>query len=172
MKKIITLFAFVSFLAISGCSSSDDNFQEDNDTIPEAFEIKANFTVDGNNTYVISDSFSRYLSGDLFQNESVLIYRLDATNGLGSDVWQLIPNTLPFTNGDRLTYDFNFSKEDFTIFATGNFNLSARPSYLNAQVFRIVIIQLDLAASVDTSNYNEVMNTLKLSESQVRKVKL
>lgn len=173
MKKIITLFAFVSFLAVSSCSSSDDNFQEDNDTIPYAFEIEnVNLGKVADNEYNLRSTFQFEINDNLRDDETVLIYRLTGTLNSNTPVWQLIPRTIYFNNGDIVDYFFDFSKVDFFITARGNFTLLNRPEYIKNQTFRMVLIPSDLAASVDAANYVEVMNTLKLSESQVKKVKL
>lgn len=172
MKKIITLFAFVSFLAISGCSTSDD-FEEDFDTYPYAFEIK---NVDlgrvADNEYNLRSTFQFEINDNLSDDETVLIYRLTGTVNSNTPIWQLIPRTIYFSNGDELDYDYDFSKVDFFITARGNYNLLNRPEYIDNQTFRIVLIPSDLAASMDTNNYAEVMNTLKISETNVKKVKL
>lgn len=171
MKKIITLFAFVSFLAISGCSTSDD-FDEDQDTIPYAFEIEnKNFGFNNTDGYNLSYFFEDWIGEDLYDDETILIYRLEDVLDSGAPVWQLIPRTL-YTNQGELDYDYNFSPIGFKIFAGGNYDLSLTPQYLNNQTFRVVIMPSYLAASMDTDNYTEVMNTLKISETNVKKVKL
>jgi len=170
MKKILTLFAIVGLVAFSSCSSDDDG--PDNDTIPQAFEIQQNFINDAADGYIISEPFSKFIGGELYQDESILVYRLEGTNASGSDIWQLIPRTVFFSNGDELDYDYNFSKQGFTIFAGGNYNLSTRPAFLTNQVFRFVIIPSNLLASVNKNNYLDVMKTLKLNESQIKNVKL
>lgn len=173
MKKIITLFAFVSFLAVSSCTTTDDNFQEDNDTIPYAFEIKnVNLGRVADNEYNLRSTFQFEINDNLRDDETVLIYRLTSTINSNTPVWQLIPRTIYFNNGDLVDYFFDFSKVDFFITAKANFNLLSRREYIDNQTFRIVLIPSDLAASVDTSNYVEVMSTLKLSENQVQKVKI
>ena len=173
MKKIITLFAFVSFLAISSCTTSEDNFQEDDDTIPYAFEIKnVNLGRVANNEYNLRSTFQFEINDNLRDDETVLIYRLTGTINSNTPVWQLIPRTIYFDNGQELDYDYDFSKVDFIITARGTYNLLDTPGYINNQTFRIVLIPSDLAASMDTSNYSAVMSTLKISESQVQKVKL
>ena len=171
MKKIITLFAFVSFLAISSCTS--DDFQEDNDTIPEAFEIKnVDLARVADNEYDFESTFQFEIGGNLFDDETVLIYRLTSVINSNTPIWQLIPRTIYFSNGDELDYDYDFSKIDFVITARGNYNLLNRAEYIDNQTFRVVIVPSNLAATMDTSNYNEVMSTMKISESQVKKVKL
>jgi len=172
MKKIITLFAFVSFLAVSSCTTTDD-YHQDNDTIPYAFEIKnVNLGKVADNEYNLRSTFQFEINDNLRDDETVLIYRLTTLVNSTTPVWQLIPRTIYFNNGDLVDYFFDFSKVDFFITARGNFNLLSRPEYINNQTFRVVLIPSDLAATMDTSNYAEVMNTLKISESQVQKVKL
>ena len=137
--------------------------------MPQAFEIENNFSFNSDDGYIISDSFAKYLAGDLYQDESVLVYRLEGTNASGSDVWQLIPTTVFFLNGDSITYDYNFSKQAFTIFVGGD-NVAGKPTYINNQVFRFVIIPADFGLAVNKSNYIEVMKAVKINESQIQKI--
>jgi hypothetical protein len=168
MKKILTLFAVVGLIAFSSCTGPEGPPGKDA-LVPQAFEIKTNFSFNATDGYIISDSFSKYLGGDLYQDESVLVYRLEGTNASGSDVWQLIPTSVFFPNGDSITYDYNFSKQAFTIFVGGD-NTAGKPTYINNQVFRFVIIPADFGVAVNKSNYLDVMKTLKLNESEIKKV--
>ncbi|MCR4030389.1 MULTISPECIES: hypothetical protein [Flavobacterium] len=173
MKKILTLFAVVGMMAFSSCSNDDD---VDNDTIPQAFEVRnQNFTVKPQSPLeglTIYGTFYDYVGGDLFNDETVLIYRLKGTIDSQTPIWQLIPTTLFFDNGDEITYDYDFSKEDFKIYVGANFNLSASSTFATNQTFRIVIIPSVLASSVNKANYLEVMKAAKLSESQIKNIKL
>jgi len=169
MKKILTLFAVAGLMAFSSCSNDDNNV--DNDTIPQAFEVQASFGFNATDGFIISDNFSKYLGGNLYNDESVLVYRLEGTNASGSDIWQLIPRDVYFANGESITYDYNFSIQSFTIFVGGD-NIANRPAYLNNQVFRFVIIPSVLASTVNKSNYLDVMKAAKLNESQVKNIKL
>jgi hypothetical protein len=133
MKKILTLFAVVGLMVFSSCSN-DDNV--DQDTISEVFEIRnVNFAynnVDGYNVY-------QKLSPNIFDSDVLLIYRLAGTIDSNTPVWQLIPRTVYTSKGD-FDYDFDFSREDFTIFAGGNYDLALTPEFINNQTFRIVIV--------------------------------
>ncbi|MFP3670670.1 hypothetical protein SB717_36915, partial [Priestia sp. SIMBA_032] len=75
----------------------------------------------------------------------------------------MIPRDVYFSNGESITYDYNFSIQSFTIFVGGD-NIASRPAYLNNQVFRFVIIPSYLASTVNKSNYLEVMKAAKLNE--------
>jgi len=109
------------------------------------------------------------LTPKLFPGDVILIYRLSGTINSTTPIWQPIPRTLFLTQGE-LDYDFDFSQEDFTIYAGGTYNLATTPEYLNNQTFRIVIVPGDLVSSLNTNNYLDVINALNIKESQVQKI--
>lgn len=169
MKKILTLFAVVGLMAFSSCSDNDNDV--DNDTIPQAFEVKnVNLTKVTNIHYEYANDFAPFIGGDLYNDETVLIYRKTDQTNSGATVWQLIPKTTNFDNGDVADYFFDFSKEDFIIKVIASFDLATEPSLINNQTFRVVIVPSVLATSLNKNNYSDVMSTLKLNESQVKKV--
>jgi hypothetical protein len=170
MKKILTLFAIVGLVAFSSCSSDDDG--PDNDTYPVAFEIKnVNFTRAGaDNYYEISNTFSNEIGTALYDDETVLVYRLSDVINSNTPVWQLIPRTVYFDDNNELDYDYDFSKVDFVISARGTYNLLNKPSYINNQTFRVVVVPSNLLASINKNNYLDVMKTLKLKEDQIKQV--
>ncbi|MEL1253714.1 hypothetical protein AAEO57_08005 [Flavobacterium sp. DGU38] len=171
MKKILTLFAVVGLFAFSGCSD-DDNDNVDYDTIPYAFEIK---NVDlgrvTDNEYNLKSTFNFEINDNLRDDETVLIYRLMDLINSNTPVWQLIPRSVYFDNGNVIDYYYDFSKVDFVITARASFNLINASDFINDQTFRVVLIPSDLAASVNKNNYLEVMKAAKLDESQVQNVK-
>jgi hypothetical protein len=70
------------------------------------------------------------------------------------------------------SYDFDFTRNDVNIFMVGgNLGTVANQFRLN-QVFRIVIIPANLINGIDKNNYNAVMSTLKINESQIQKIDL
>jgi len=170
MKKILTLFAVVGLFAFSSCSD-DDNNAEDFDTYPDAFEIKnVNLSRIADNHYELNSTFNSEVGGDLFDDETVLIYRLTGTVNSNTPIWQLIPRTVYFDDGNELDYDFDFSKVDFVITARGTYNLPSKPGYVNNQTFRVVIVPSNLLAKVNTNNYLEVMSAANLKESQIKNI--
>ncbi|KRD58460.1 hypothetical protein ASE40_19225 [Flavobacterium sp. Root935] len=172
MKKILTLFAVVGLIAFSSCEGPEGPPGQDGLT-GEAFEIlNTNFSFNATDGYFISGTFQSKVGGDLFDDETVLIYRLKGTIDAQTPIWQLIPTTLYFNNGDEITYDYDFSRKDFQIYAGANYDLAETPSYVNNQSFRIVIIPSALAKTVNKNNFNDVMSVLKLKESDVQKIKL
>ena len=164
MKKIITLLAVVGMFSLQGCTVEDNSV--DNDTIAEVFEIKnINFVLDPVDGYVVYQKFTP----TIYASDVVLIYRLSGTINSTTPIWQLIPRTLFLPQGE-LDYDFDFSLEDFTIYAGGTYNLSLTPQYLNNQTFRIVIVPASFSTSINKNNYSDVMSALNIKETEIKKI--
>lgn len=168
MKKIITLLAVVGMFSLQGCVGPEGppGIPGEDGLIAEVFELKnINFTYDANDGYLIYQK----LTPVIYNSDVILIYRLSGTINSSTPIWQLIPRTLYLTQGE-LDYDFDFSKEDFTIYAGGNYNLATTPQYINNQTFRIVIVPGSFSTTVNTSNYAEVMSALNFKENQIQKI--
>lgn len=165
MKKITLILAFIGMITLQGCSNNDTI---DKDTYSEVFELrKINFGFVGGNSYSIYQT----LNPQLFDSDVILIYRLSGIIGANTPIWQQIPRTLYLPQGE-LDYDFDFSKEDFTIYADGNYPLNQTPSYLTSQTFRIVIVPGYFAnkagaKKIDYSDYNAVIKALNIDDSKV-----
>jgi hypothetical protein len=168
MKKLITLFAVIGMFAFQGCTGPEGppGPPGEDGLIAEVFELKnINFTFSSTNGYTVYQK----LTPNIFVSDVVLIYRLSGTIDSNTPIWQLIPRTLYLTQGE-LDYDFDFSKEDFTIFARGTYNIATTPQYINNQTFRIVILPGSFSASLNVSNYADVMSALNFKENQVQKI--
>ena len=156
------LLVTVGMFGFQGCTPDTDT-----DTISEVFELK-NVDFD----YNVDDGFNIFqtLTPNIFSSDVVLIYRLSGTIDSNTPIWQLIPRTIYLSNGRELDYDFDFSKEDFTIYARGNYNLELTPEYLDNQTFRIVIVPGSFSTSINKNNYNEVISALNIKENQIQKI--
>jgi hypothetical protein len=166
MKKIIMLLSVIGVFSLQGCTGPEGMPGQDG-LLGEVFELKnINFafnTTDGFNIY-------QSLTPNIFPADVLLIYRMTGTINSTTPIWESIPKTLFLTSGREFDYSFDFSRQDFTIFASGNYDISTTPEYLNNQTFRIVIVPGAFAKSLDTSNYASVMAALNLKESQVQKI--
>lgn len=172
MKRIITLFAIIGLLAFSGCEGPEGIPGQDGLTA-DAFEIKnVNLGRVTDNQYSISSTFLYEIGGDLFNDETILVYRLTGTINSTTPIWQLIPRTIYHDDGNELDYDYDFSKVDFVISARGTYNLVNKPSFINNQTFRIVIIPSNLLSEVNKEDYFSVMKSLNLNENEVQQVRL
>lgn len=142
--------------------------------IAEVFELRnVNFSHDNTASNTTGYTIYRTFNTVLFNGDVVLIYRLSDTTLSGAPVWQQIPRTLFLSQGE-LDYDFDFSKEDFTIYAAGTYNLSLTPGYITSQTFRIVIVpgpsnvtSKNISKKVDYSDYHTVIKTYGIDDSNV-----
>lgn len=175
MKKIFILFAAIGLVAFSSCTGDEgpQGPPGENALIPQAFTIRnVNLVRITANNYEFTREFSQYIDGDLFDDETVLIYRQTDVTNSGAPVWQLLPKTTNFDNGDVADYFYDFSKEDFIISVIASFDLATEPSLINNQNFRVVISPSNLINTVNKNNYLEVMKAVNLKESQVKDIKL
>ncbi|MDN3674075.1 hypothetical protein QWY99_13520 [Flavobacterium branchiarum] len=174
MKKIITLFAIIGLVAFSSCEGPEGPIGPPgfDAPLPQAFQINnVDLVRKTNFKYEFSNAFAAYVDGDLFNDETVLIYRKIGQINSATPIWQLIPKTTNFDNGDVVDYFFDFSKVDFLITVIGSFNLNEVPDFIRNQTFRVVIMPSALMkASVNKNNYSEVMSALNIKESQVQNI--
>lgn len=176
MKKIILLLAIVGMFGFQGCEGPEGPPGQDG-LIAEVFELKnVSFVDDPNDSPDMGYYIYEKLEPKILNSDQILIYRLSGTIDANTPVWQLIPRTLFLQQGE-LDYDFDFSKEDFTIYAGGTYNLSLTPQYLNNQTFRIVIIpgdgvNLTSKKTIDFKDYNAVIKAYNIKESQIQKIDL
>ena len=167
MKKITLVLAFIGMITLQSCTKTDT---VNNTILSEVFELR-NINFDfANNSY----SIYRTLNPQINQSDVILIYRLSGTIDSSTPIWQLIPRTLYLTQGE-LDYDFDFSKEDFTIYAGGTYDLSLTPSYITNQTFRIVIVPGYFSNKMsnknfDYSNYNAVVKAFNIDENKIIKM--
>ena len=173
MKKITSIIAILFFIFFTSCTVNDNvqgpkGENGKDGLLSEVFELKnVNFGYNANAGYTIF----RNLSPNIFAADNILIYRLSGTINSNTPIWQLIPRTLYLSQGE-LDYDYDFSKQDFTIYARGNYNLSLTPSYLNNQTFRIVILpgffSNKNSNTINFENYDDVLNYFKIDKNKVK----
>jgi len=169
MKKVIALLAVVGMFSLQGCSGPEGvpGPAGQDGLLSEVFELKnINFGYNSKDGYTIYQK----LTPAIYASDVILIYRLSGTINSTTPIWQLIPRTLFLSQGNELDYDFDFSKEDFTIYAKGNYDLATTPQYLDNQTFRIVIVPGSFASTLNSKDYLGVMAALKLNENQIQKI--
>lgn len=167
MKKyLLLLIAGVFSLLMFSCSDDRDGYVENTDTYPVVLDINnANFSYNETMGYNITREFN----SPLVQTDVVLIYRKAGTTNDGSTVWQQIPRTLYLDNGRELDYDFDFSRHDVAIYASGNYNVEETPAFLQNQTFRVVLVPASQGgkSNVDTSSYESVIKHYNIDDSKV-----
>ncbi len=168
MKKLLLMLTVVATTILSSCTGPEGPRGAAGPE-SEVFELRnVNFTLDSNNEYTIY----RQLNPQILLADNILIYRLSGTIDSQTPIWQQIPRTLYLTGGE-LDYDFDFSKEDFTIYAGGTYPIVPTTSYINNQTFRIVIIPGYLSnkgtkSFVNFDDYNAVAKAYHIDEIKIK----
>lgn len=136
------------------------------------FEIQDNFTSENN--YELFFEFPETV--EVFSSDIVLVYILweQYTDSYGEllDVWRLLPQTV-FLEEGTLQYNYDYTYYDVLIFLDGTIDFaSLLPAETDNQVFRIVVLPADYAQSksLDVSDYDAVMKTLRIDPENIVKI--
>lgn len=188
MKKFSLVFgAFLTLFLIScegpigppgfdGFDGRDGLNGEDGVNILGAvIDIEGTFSADMD--YTIGYEFPNTI--EVFETDVVLVYLLwgqtEDGNGELVDIWRLMPQTRILDQG-LLQYNFDHTFFDVTMFLEADFDLATLPAGdTDNQVFRIAILPADSISgksSLDTSNINEVMHSLGVTENEVPRIKV
>ena len=156
MKRILTLISVFALL-LTACEGPQgppgfDGFdgQDGGVIASSAFEIELDFIAVDNFEFIEPYGF------DVFPTDVTLVYILWETID-GQDVWRLLPQTVPFNDGD-LVYNFDFTQQDVRFFLDCTTDLNALDDVwtLN-QVFRVVVVPADNVGRRDYSDINTVI---------------
>lgn len=161
MKKLLILGLLFSTGLFQACTVNENPQPITNELLAEVFEVKADFTP--------GNSFSNYynLSPVIFDSDVLLVYEFVGLDKTGADIWKPLPQIYTSDNGIH-QYNFDFTKLDFSIFLDANFDrMRLNNSWRLGKTFRVVIVPGKFAKMVDKNNLQNVMNTLKLTESSV-----
>lgn len=172
MKKIALLFtAFIGIASLQSCEVNDSG---DQIFTSEVFEVRADLTRERG--YAQTFNFSQ----PSYQGDTVLLYILWEQNG-GQDVWRLVPQTVQLGGGDIVTYNYDFTRNDFRIFLDSNFNLDQMTdqeytSIALNQIFRAVVVPGNLiqskgTAAADYSDYYATLKAFGLENAPIKKLK-
>ena len=166
MKKIFYLVTIVSIIVFQSCSGPEGPAGQNGSNIEaEVFQVNTNFTVGSNFAALIP------LNPPILASDVVLTYVLWEVNN-GEPVWRLLPQTVQLDEGD-LQYNYDFTRFDVNIFlSSADFPLTILgPQWTQNQTFRIVLLPGYFAnAKMDYSNYDNIMQLLNLSETDVKKL--
>lgn len=166
MKKIFLLLSVVSLFTLSSCVDDDPNVV--NNTLEaEVFEInQATFSFDASTGYYTS---FYNLNPALYPADMVLVYRLKGVDNNGRDIWEMIPKTIYYDNGDYVEFDFDFTRTDIVFYMGANYDLGTNPNFLQNQVFRVVIIPgYDNSARIDLTDYYNVIREFNINDNNIK----
>lgn len=139
----------------------------------QVLEIEGTFSPE--NDYTIFYEFPQTV--EVFESDVVLVYLLwDQTedgNGEAVDIWRLLPQTRILNQG-LLQYNYDHTFFDVSVFLESDFDLTTLPAAdTDNQVFRIAVVPADFVegTNLDTSNLQNVMNSLNISASDIQHIK-
>lgn len=166
MKKLFPfLLLFITSFILFNCKE-DDEVQVQVD-YPAVYDLRnVNFSYNATDGWNYGQSFKN----PMLDQDYVVIFRQTGTSG-NAPVWQQIPRTLYLDQGE-LDYDFDFSKNDFMIYAGGTYDLSTTPQYLNNQTFRVVLVPAVYGKNANLEDlkklsYEEIIAKYNIDESKV-----
>ncbi|TPD66948.1 hypothetical protein [Flavobacterium microcysteis] len=179
MKRILLLLAIVGMTTFQSCSNDDDRV--DNDTVALVFDVNKSFNAQGEIIFPFN-------AGEVFSGDVVLIYWMESTTTSGNPIWRLIPQNISFPNNEYpgvsglLTYNYDFTTTEATIWTETNINLASIPNYTVGQFFRIVVVPgqnpifartsentgKSVAQTVDYNDYNAVVKAFGIKEQNIK----
>lgn len=170
MKTITWMILLLAITLLPACQGNPGEDGLDGDSIlGAAFEIEGDFTP--TNEWMLYFEFPNTI--EVLESDVVLVYILwEQVSNL--DVWRLLPQTKVMSEG-ILQYNYDYTLADVQIFLDGSIDLNTLlPAESQDQVFRIVVLPADFAFnnSLDVSNYNLVVKSLRLEKKVVQKIDL
>ena len=128
------------------------------------FEYEFSFTApDYSQLLLLPDHFT------MLDSDVALVYFLWEVTDDGLEVWRALPQTFHFDDG-ALVYNYDFTKFDISVFLDGNTNFDNLGAvYTDNWIARVVVVpgQFSGRSQIDYSNYNEVKQHFKLSDSKL-----
>lgn len=167
MNKILSFFLLIGLVAFQACEGPEGPMGPEGEPgiviVGTTYEEQISFTAA--NDYMEIIGFDQ----KLVESDAVLVYRLSAIDN-GRDVWRLLPQTYFFDEGAVLSYNFDYTVDDFSIFLDSNFDPAGLPAdWRNDQIFRVIVIPSDFPAGrVDYSNYEAVTKMLGITEDDFK----
>ncbi|MDD2986300.1 hypothetical protein [Flavobacterium sp.] len=165
MKKITLILVLIGMITLQGCTI-EENSGYDNDTFSKVFEVTRSFSPQNDFSSLIT------FNPPIFSSDVVLVYILWDVQNDGTPVWRLMPQTVQLFEGD-LQYNYDFTRFDVNLFISSlDFDVAfIDPVWTQNQTFRIVLVPASFGGKMDYTNYENVMQKLKLSEKDVKSIK-
>ena len=173
MKNITLMLVFIGMISLQSCTVSDSpaaqQITNNNNFLATTLEYTRSFTAGNNFSTLVT------FPQAIYSSDMVLVYRLSSVYQ-GQDVWKLLPENFYLNNGTLdFGYNFDFTKNDASIYMIGNDLGTINSSYLNNQVLRVVIIPANFGNktinNINYMDYNAVAKAYNIEESKVLKIK-
>ncbi|HMI06399.1 MAG TPA: hypothetical protein VK528_02545 [Flavobacterium sp.] len=166
MKKIFLLLAVVGMTLTQSCEG-DPGPQGPTGYSAEAevFEIRnVNFVNDGSGFYGIVYG----LNPSILASDMILVYRQSGSFN-GNPIWESLPKTYYFSNGEELDVNFDFTMNDISIYLDYTDPSVLTADFVQNQLFRVVIVPGYLSNKMSSTKYDDVKKELNIDESDFAK---
>lgn len=167
MKKILLfVLAIAATATFNSCTGPEGPRGQDGASVlAEVFEIRNVNFENQNGSYSILYN----LNPALYLDDMVLVYRRAGVSN-GNDIWESLPKTYYFDNGQELDFNFDFTVQDIVINLGYTDTSVLTPQYINNQIFRVVIIPGNLTNknSIDLTDYHAVIKAYGINDNNVK----
>lgn len=170
MKNLIKVFMMLGLVAIFSCEGPPGPPGLDGldgiTILGEVFEVE---NVNFNSANGFRSDYYEF-NPPIEPSDKLLAFILwDVDNG--TDVWRALPQVNFQFSAGIFSYNYDFTRFDFSFFMEGNFNLSSLPAeFTTNQVFRVVVLPADFAsvnARVNFDDYDSVMALLGKTDADI-----
>lgn len=171
MKKIVSLL-FLTALLLTSCTGDQGpmgppgntgNPGLDGKIIPSsAFRIDINFNATNGFEHTENYGF------EVYPSDVALVYILWETTPNGDEVWRLLPQTVRFTDGSDLIYNFDFSQIDVRFFLDGTTDLTTLASQWRQRTFRVIVVPADNVDGMDVSDINTIIQAANIESFDIK----
>jgi hypothetical protein len=169
MKNILLFLALSSTILFSSCQGDQGPPGEPGINIyGKVFEANVTFQYDAlNNLY--SNLVTIPNSIEVYESDVILVYRLGVPAPNGDDVWEPIPQSIFFSNGNIMQYVFDHTFYDVKLYIDGNFNLSLlNRNYTDNQIFRIAILPAEYGSANLTMD--DLLQGLQINPTEIETI--
>lgn len=184
MKKVFTLM-FLSVFALTSCSNDGavgppgpagpmgPQGPVGEDGFGQVIDVTGDFTAANN--YELFVDFNE-LGIEVFESDAVLVYLKTGEDGEAEgapvEVFRILPQTY-YVEGGELQYNYDFTYFDVAIFLDGTVDFSTLDaSYTDDQVFRIVILPAEFAATADVSSMRAVLKGMDIQQNDIKSMRI
>lgn len=165
MKKIaLLLTAFIGLTALQSCTI-EEYYEEPNVVYEETDHIDV-----PEDDYTNSATWS--FPTPIYDSDNVLVYRWNGNS------WSLLPATYGLsTDGDQISYDYDFTRYDVKVYVRTNFFIeqlsnSEYNTFIRNQTIRVVIVPGGFAHKMNFSDYNATISALGLENAPIKTLQI
>ena len=170
MKKItLLLTAFISLAALQSCTI-EEYYDDNGGGYSQVFELPNETISTPEDTFTNSATWN--FTTPIYDSDNVLVYRWQGNS------WVLLPVTYGLTSdGDQLSYDYDFTRYDVKVYVRTNFPIEQLSNaeyneFIYRQTFRVVVVPGGFQQKMNYSDYNATISALGLENAPIKTLQI